>query len=85
MERNELLRLWGVVFSVVGVVAMALAITGVVVEVFRAKDFIEALVVLLIVAPIAVLLATWPLAFAQLLRAVADIADDVAEMRRRSS
>jgi hypothetical protein len=71
------LRLWSTVLVITGVVSVVLVIIGVIVAMVQAVTFGQALVILLIGAPLAALFASWPLALGQGLRALADVAEYV--------
>jgi hypothetical protein len=60
-----------------GAVSVALASVGVVSWAITVEGFWETLGVIFFGAPIAVLLAAWPIALGQALRAIADIGDAV--------
>lgn len=78
MSRYKTLRLWAAVLMVVGVVGVISASIGVVSLAIAVDGFWDTLGVILLGAPIAVLLASWPFALGQALRAIADIGDAVA-------
>ena len=77
------LRLWSVVFFVVGIFTLIGAIVGIIVTLFNVDSFWQGLVVLVIGTPVALFLATWPIAFAQLIAAVVSTSDNVEAMRER--
>ena len=68
------------VLTIVGIVSDLSVVIGVIIDVFQAPSFADALVVLLIVGPFGALFATWPIAPAQAL-VVGPLGDhrDVAE------
>jgi hypothetical protein len=77
MSKYKTLRTWSVFLTLIGVFSIVSAIIGVVAWAVAVEGFWETLGVLLIGAPVAILLATWPIALAQALRAIADIGDAV--------
>lgn len=78
MTQYGTLRMWSVVLTVLGMLYVVLAITGTIIWAFEVDGFWQTLGVLLIGGPVAVFLATLPLALAQALRAIADVGDTVA-------
>lgn len=81
MTRYPLLRLWSSIFLVLGIVVLIGTAIGIIVAMFEAESLWQGLVVLFIGGPVGLLLATWPIAFSQLARAVADTGDAVAGLR----
>ncbi len=77
MTHYGTLRLWAALLTIVGVLAMLFAAAGTIVLAFEADGFWQTLGVLLIGGPIAIFLATLPIALAQALRALADVGDTV--------
>lgn len=77
MSRYKTLRTWSLILMVVGVMSVASAGIGVVAWAITVEGFWETLGVVLFGAPVALVLATWPIALAQALRAIADIGDAV--------
>jgi hypothetical protein len=77
----NMLRVWSTILYVVGFVGLVLAAIGVVVWAVEVDGVLRTLAVLTIGAPIVGLLATWPLALGQALRAIADIGDRVGAAR----
>jgi hypothetical protein len=73
-----MLRRWAVVLSVLAVVSLVSAATGIVWGALLVHRAWETATVIAIGAPIALLLASVPLALAQALRSLADIGEDVA-------
>ena len=71
------LRLWSTVLIVVGGVGVVLVVIGMILAMIQARTFGQALVILLIAAPLAALFASWPIALGQGLRALADVAEYV--------
>ena len=79
MTRYATLRSWAVFMTVVGVISLVSAGAGVVAWAFEVEGFWRTLGVVLIGAPVALLLASWPIALSQMMRAIADTGDAVAE------
>lgn len=79
MTRYATLRSWAVFMSVVGVISLVSAGAGVVAWAFEVEGIWRTLGVVLIGAPVALLLASWPIALSQMMRAIADTGDAVAE------
>jgi len=78
MSRYKTLRLWSVTLVVMGVVSMISAGIGVVSWAVAVEGFWQTLGVILFGSPIVLLLAAWPIALGQALRALADIGDAVS-------
>jgi hypothetical protein len=78
MTRYTVLRTWAGTLRVLGGISMALASIGVVALAVDADGFWNTLGILLLGTPIALLLASWPLALGEALRAIADIGDATA-------
>jgi hypothetical protein len=81
MSDYRMLRVWSTILYGVGFVGMVLAGIGVIAWAIDVDGMVRTLAVLLVGAPIVVLLATWPLALGQALRAIADIGDRVGAAR----
>ena len=81
MSDYSMLRVWSTVLYGLGFVSMVLTGIGVVAWAIDVEGPLRTLAVLLVGAPIAVLLATWPLALGQALRAIADIGERVGAAR----
>ena len=77
MSRYKTLRTWSLFLMVIGTVSVIAAALGVVSAAIAADGFWETTAVLLFGTPIALLLAAWPIAMGQALRAIADIGDAV--------
>jgi hypothetical protein len=77
MSRYKTLRMWSLLLMAIGVLSMVSASVGVVAWAVTADGFWETTGVILFGGPIAVLLAAWPFALGQALRALADIGDAV--------
>jgi hypothetical protein len=78
MSHYKTLRTWSLVLIVLGVLSVFSASFGVLAWAIEVDGFWATLAVLLFGAPVAILLATWPIALGQALRAIADIGDTVA-------
>jgi cation transport ATPase len=78
MRRYRILRTWAVVLSVLAVVAIASAAIGLAWWAVVVDGFWETVAVVAIGTPIALMLASLPLALAQALRSLADIGEDMA-------
>ena len=77
MSRYKTLRTWSLILIIVGVVSVVSASIGVVAWAISVEGFWETLAVALFGAPVVVVMATWPIALGQALRAIADIGDAV--------
>ena len=77
------LRLWSTVLTIIGVLSVLSVLTGVIIAVFNAPSFADAMVILFIVGPFGALFATWPIALGQGLKAIADVAEYVQEQQTR--
>lgn len=78
MSRYKTLRTWSLFLIVLGVVSIISATIGVISWAIAVDGFWDTLGVLLLGGPVAVLLAAWPIALGQALRAIADIGDAVS-------
>jgi hypothetical protein len=78
MSRYKTLRLWSLFLVVLGAISIVSATVGVISWAVAVDGFWDTLGVILLGAPIALLLAAWPIALGQALRALADIGDAVA-------
>jgi hypothetical protein len=78
MSHYKTLRTWAVFLVVLGAVSVVSALIGVVAWAIAVDGFWETLGVILLGAPVVLLLATWPIALGQALRALADIGDAVS-------
>ena len=78
MSRYKTLRMWSLTLIVIGVICMISASIGVVSWAIAVEGFWDTLGVILFGAPIALMLAAWPIALGQALRALADIGDAVS-------
>jgi hypothetical protein len=77
MTHYGTLRLWAAFLSIVGTLAMLSAAVGTIVWAFEVDGFWQTLGVLLIGGPVAIFLATLPIALGQALKALADVGDTV--------
>ena len=75
------LRLWSTVLVVIGVAGVIFVVIGIIFAMIAADTFGQAIAILLIGAPLAVLFASWPIALGQGLRALADVAEYVQEQQ----
>ena len=78
MTQYGTLRFWALVLTIMGTLGVIMAAVGTVIWAFEADGFWQTIGVLLIGGPIAIFLATLPIALAQALRALADVGDTVA-------
>lgn len=78
MTHYGTLRAWAFVATLVGVFGMIAAVIGSIVWAFEVDGFWQTIGVLLIGLPVAVFIATLPIALAQALRAIADVGDTVS-------
>lgn len=78
MTHYGTLRFWALVLTIMGILGVLMAAIGTIIWAFEVDGFWQTLGVLLIGGPIAIFLATLPIALAQALRALADVGDTVA-------
>jgi hypothetical protein len=78
MSKYAVLRTWAGVLKVIGIVGVILATFGVISWAIEVDGFWATMGVIFIGAPIALLLAAWPIALGQAMSAIADIGDSVA-------
>ena len=78
VSQYKTLRSWSLILIVLGVLSIISAVIGVIVWAEQVDGAASTLAVLLFGGPVAILLATWPIALGQALRAIADIGDAVA-------
>jgi hypothetical protein len=78
MSRYKTLRTWSAFLIALGIVSVIVAGLGVVAWAFAVEGFWETLATVFIGAPFALLLAAWPIALGQALRAIADIGDSLS-------
>jgi hypothetical protein len=69
--------MWAAFLSIVGTLAMLSAAVGTIVWAFEVDGFWQTLGILLIGGPVAIFLATLPIALGQALKALADVGDTV--------
>jgi FAD/FMN-containing dehydrogenase len=77
MTHYGTLRLWAAFLTILGVLGLISAGVGTIVWAFEVDGFWQTLGVLLIGGPVAIFLATLPIALGQALRAIADVGDTV--------
>lgn len=77
MSRYKILRTWALFLVALGVISAVAAAFGVISWAIAVDGFWETLAVITFGAPIVMLLAMWPIALGQALRAIADIGDAV--------
>jgi hypothetical protein len=77
MGNYKTLRTWAMFLMVIGVVSVISAGIGVLSLAVAVEGFWETVGVIFFGAPIALLLASWPFALGEALRALADIGDRV--------
>ena len=77
MTHYGTLRMWAAFLSIVGTLAMLSAAVGTIVWAFEVDGFWQTLGILLIGGPVAIFLATLPIALGQALKALADVGDTV--------
>ena len=78
MSKYAVLRTWAGVLKIIGIVGVILATFGVISWAIEVDGFWATMGVIFIGAPIALLLAAWPIALGQAMSAIADIGDSVA-------
>jgi len=78
MSRYKSLRTWSIFLVVLGVISLVSAAVGVIAWAVAVEGFWSTLAVALFGGPVALLLAAWPIALGQALRAIADIGDAVS-------
>ena len=78
MTQYGTLRLWSAFLVLIGVIGLIAAAVGTIIWAFEVEGFWQTLGVLLIGGPVALFLATLPIALAQALRALADVGDTVS-------
>ena len=77
MSRYKTLRLWSAFLLAIGVISMVSATIAVIAWAVAVEGFWETLAVIFFGAPIALLLASWPIALGQAMRTIADVGDRV--------
>ena len=78
MSQYKILRTWSLFLIALGGVSVVFASIGVVSWAVAVDGFWEVLAVVALGAPVALLMAAWPIALGQALRALADIGDAVS-------
>ena len=78
MSRYKALRTWSMFLMAFGVISVISATFGVVSWAVAVDGFWDTLAVIFFGAPVALLLAAWPFALGEALRAIADIGDAVS-------
>lgn len=81
MSRYKTLRTWAMFLMIFGVISVVSAAFGVLSLAIAVDGFWDTMGVIFFGTPIALLLASWPFAVGQALRALADIGDEVAPER----
>ena len=79
MSRYNTLRAWSAAISVIGVIGVILVAIGTVAWAIDVEGFWATLGVICLGAPLAIFLASWPFALSQMMRALADVGDTVAQ------
>lgn len=77
MTQYGTLRAWAFIATLVGAFGMILAAIGSIVWAFEVDGFWQTLGALFVGLPVAVFIATIPIALAQAMRAIADVGDTV--------
>jgi hypothetical protein len=75
------LRLWAMVLVIVGVGGVIFVGIGTIFAMIEAATFGQAIAILLIGGPLAILFASWPIAMGQGLKALADVAEYVRDQQ----
>ena len=78
MTQYGTLRAWAFIATLVGIFGMIIAAVGSIVWAVEVDGFWQTIGVLLVGLPVAVFIATLPIALAQAMRAIADVGDTVA-------
>jgi hypothetical protein len=78
MSRYKTLRTWSAFLIALGILSTVAAAFGVVAWAVAVEGFWETLAAVFIGAPFVLLLAAWPVALGQAMRALADIGDSLA-------
>jgi hypothetical protein len=78
MTQYGTLRVWAAVLTFFGILSVLAAVAGTIIWAIEVDGVWETLGVVLVGGPVAVFLATMPIALAQALRAIADVGDTVA-------
>jgi hypothetical protein len=77
MSRYKTLRTWSVALVAIGILSITMAIVGTISWVVAVDGFWEKLGVIMFGAPVALLVASWPIAMSQAFQALADVGDSV--------
>jgi hypothetical protein len=78
MTHYGTLRAWAFIATLVGIFGMIAAAIGAVVWAFEVDGFWQTIGVLLVGLPVAIFVATLPIALAQAMRALADVGDTLS-------
>jgi hypothetical protein len=78
MTQYGTLRVWAALLWLIGVLGMIAALFGTIVWAIEVSGFWQTLGVLLIGGPVSIFLATFPIALAQAMRAIADVGDTLS-------
>lgn len=78
MSRYKTLRTWSAFLIVLGVISIISATFGLIAWATAVDGFWDTMAVIFFGGPIVLLLAAWPIAVGQALRAIADIGDAVS-------
>lgn len=78
MSRYKILRTWSIFLTILGALSLVSAAVGVIAWAVEVQGFWDTLAVIMFGGPIVLLLAAWPIALGQALRAIADIGDAVS-------
>jgi hypothetical protein len=78
MTQYGTLRMWAVFLTLIGMLGVVLVGVGTVIWAIEVEGLWQTIGVLLIGGPLAIFLATLPIALAQALRALADVGDTVS-------
>jgi hypothetical protein len=76
-SRYGAMRTWSSFFYAIGAISAVIAAVGAIILAVEVHNFWQALGVLLIVGPVSIFLATFPVALSQSLNALADVAETV--------
>ncbi|HKE50371.1 MAG TPA: hypothetical protein VKE25_02560 [Actinomycetes bacterium] len=85
MGRYNTLRSWAQFLIVFGFLSLVLAGFGVIAWAIQVEGFWETVAVIFLGAPLVLFLASWPIAVGEMMRAIADIGDqvDISDAGRR--
>lgn len=78
MSRYKTLRTWAALLQLIGIVSLVSAAFGVTAWAIEVEGVWETLAVVFFGAPIVLLLASWPIALSQMMRALADVGDSTS-------